>query len=1048
MKLLKQGICLAVVGASLSITPLVSAAADPARIAPDTRSVVQRMRDEAGGRVAVSAEPATGRVGFIRAVADTDLMPTREGDSSSDAVGKATAYVTKYASAFGATPAQLTQTDISKTRYGWTISFKQSYQGVPVFGGMLRANVDANGKLAAVNGYAAPGLAISTTPRLSAADAAARAIAAVKDDPTGQSDTEVTEVNTDGLRAASNQLMIYRLGATRGVTGKAVLAYVVEVTNNANIRDMVFVNANTDKVINRYSLVHNALERHLLEAADSADPSTFVEVWAEGDAFPGELSEWQANEVDFTGDSYWFFKNTFGRDSYDGAGHSMTTVNNDGRINCPNANWNGITTNYCDGTATDDVVAHEWGHAYTEYTDNLIYQWQPGALNESYSDIWGETIDLINGKADEEEGDITAARPAGQCSVHSPATPTVLINSPATIAKTCEAGAASFGPQLSGTGITADVVLAVDDNPADGSASNACTPLTNGAALSGKIALVDRGVCGFVVKVKNAQNAGAVAVLVADNVEATPGPLGGADPTITIPSVRIRKSDGDLIKSKLPTEPVNVTMKDAAGDRVDSYRWLMGEDATGFSGAIRDMWSPTCYGDPGKVSDAQYYCALDDSGGVHSNSGVPNHGYSLLVDGGTFNGQTVTGIGLDKAANIYYRAMTAYQTPTTDFTDHADSLASSCTDLVGLPINKVSTAADGTPVAAAPITAGDCAQVNTMTAAVELRTEPVQCNFQELLDKDTPATCGAGFKANVVWKEDFEDGLAGWTTDQEVVFEGATGLPWEASTTAPGGRAGGVAYGPGPDEGDCSGAATDISSRDSIVSPLVQLPNAALKSPRLSFAHYVATESGFDGGTVQVSINGGDFVVVPKAAYTFNAPGTLATVAQGNSNPLAGADGFTGTDGGLVTGSWGTSLVDLTKVGAAPGDTLQFRFDMGRDGCGGLDGWYVDNITVVTCKIKVKLTASHRPNPSTFGKTSNLVVQVDRDGTFGTAVTGKVTIRRPGGAIIDTAALVDGRAILTLPKRFPVGSNEVAVSYVGTPVFAEQRTVIMAKVVR
>ena len=82
----------------------------------------------------------------------------------------------------------------------------------------------------------------------------------------------------------------------------------------------------------------------------------------------------------------------------------MITVNNDPRIACPNANWNGTTTNYCDGVSSDDVVAHEWGHAYTEYTSGLIYQWQPGAMNEAYSDIWGETIDLINGRQDDDEG--------------------------------------------------------------------------------------------------------------------------------------------------------------------------------------------------------------------------------------------------------------------------------------------------------------------------------------------------------------------------------------------------------------------------------------------------------------------------------------------------------------------------------------------------------------------------------------------------------------------------------------------------------------------
>ena len=81
--------------------------------------------------------------------------------------------------------------------------------------------------------------------------------------------------------------------------------------------------------------------------------------------------------------------------------------------------WNGITTNYCTGVSSDDVVAHEWGHAYTEYTSGLIYQWQSGALNESYSDVWGETLDLINKRDDEGEGDLDAKRPVGVCSLYT-----------------------------------------------------------------------------------------------------------------------------------------------------------------------------------------------------------------------------------------------------------------------------------------------------------------------------------------------------------------------------------------------------------------------------------------------------------------------------------------------------------------------------------------------------------------------------------------------------------------------------------------------------
>lgn len=946
MKFFKQGLCLALVGAGLSAASGLQVSAAGSAADKNDDHGVQAMKAEADGLVTLSGESATRRVGFIRVKGSSgDLMPTKAGRSRSGAAAKADAYLDKYAANFGSRANELRRDSVEKTPYGWTVTYSQSYRGVDVFGSMLRANVDKQGDLTAVNGFAAPDLSLSTTPRIGKDAAARAAVGTVRANPPG----DAGDADTTGIRAASTKLVVYRLGATKGETGTAVLAWVVEVTNRANVRDMVFLDATTGKLVNRYSLIHDSLYRELYETTYARKGLK----WSEGDKFPGKLDVDQQNEVLGTGESYWFFKNGFGRDSYDGAGHKMATVNNDPRINCPNANWNGVTTNYCSGVSADDVVAHEWGHAYTEYTHGLIYQWQSGALNESYSDIWGETVDLINGRMDADEGDISAKRQVDVCSSHSPARPVAVINSPAGIAKTCQAGAASFGPQLTATGVTGDVALAKDDGQPlpDGtpstSTSDACTALTNGAAVSGKVALVDRGACGFAIKVKNAQNAGAIAVLVADNVEATPAGMSGTDPSITISSVRIRLSDGNLIKTALPSGPVNVTLKDATGVRQDSYRWLIGEDATAFGGAIRDMWSPTCHGDPGKVSDAEYYCATDDGGGVHSNSGVPNHGYSLLVDGGTYNGVAVKGLGLDKSAAIYWRAMTAYQTPTTDFADHADALEASCNDLVGQPIQTLSTATNAKPVAASSIRRGDCAQVANMAAAVELRTDPVQCNFKPLLDPNTPVLCGDGGTETQVWVEDFEDGLAGWTPAEQVVFSGGFGMPWEASTSAPGDHAGGVAYGPAPDLGDCSNGANDFSSRDSITSPSVTIP-AGNVSPRLSFDHYVATEAGYDGGNVKVSVNGAAFMVIPATAYTFNKPSKLAD-ASTSTNPMAGEDGFTGTDGGEIGGSWGTSQVDLARAGVKPGDSVTFRFDIGRDGCGGLEGWYVDNIEVATC---------------------------------------------------------------------------------------------------
>jgi hypothetical protein len=118
-------------------------------------------------------------------------------------------------------------------------------------------------------------------------------------------------------------------------------------------------------------------------------------------------------------------------------------------------------------------------------------------------------------------------------------------------------GTAAFGAPLTAAGISGEVVAAIDAADAAGpSTFDACSVITNNVA--GKIALVNRGTCGFIVKVKNAQNAGAIAVIVADNAAGSPpAGLGGADPTITIPSVRVTLPDGNLIRASLP---VNATL--------------------------------------------------------------------------------------------------------------------------------------------------------------------------------------------------------------------------------------------------------------------------------------------------------------------------------------------------------------------------------------------------------------------------------------------------------------------------------------------------------
>lgn len=130
--------------------------------------------------------------------------------------------------------------------------------------------------------------------------------------------------------------------------------------------------------------------------------------------------------------------------------------------------------------------------------------------------------------------------------------PVVIINSPPAIAGTIDVQTASFGPGLTLEGLTGDVVLA-DDGTGN---TEGCGPITS--PVAGNIALIDRGTCNFTVKVANAQAAGAIAAIIANNAASGLPGMGGADPTIVIPSVGISLNDGNAIKAKLPG--VNVTL--------------------------------------------------------------------------------------------------------------------------------------------------------------------------------------------------------------------------------------------------------------------------------------------------------------------------------------------------------------------------------------------------------------------------------------------------------------------------------------------------------
>jgi Zn-dependent metalloprotease len=899
---------------------------DPAGIA--------RLQAETGADVTV--HDATGAARFVKVKNGRGLGLLKQADRAATREakrGRSEEFFRTYGSVFGIADAasELAAVRVDDDAIGKShVTYRQMYRGLSVFAGELRSHFDAAGNLEAVNGTFVPGIAVETTPQRTADEAERTAVSRVENG-----------LALSGLSASGTTLLVYREGLAKGEPGPNHLAYQVEVaSSDGRVREFVFVDAITGKFIDQLTGTPDTMYRRAYDGQNlPAPPPSYpgAPFWQEGQLFP-TLNVEADNMIQASKETYDFYSNAFGRDSFDGAGAKMDSIFNRG-YSCPNASWNGTFISFCPGMTSDDVTGHEWTHAYTQYTHGLIYAWQPGALNESYSDIFGETIDRINGRSTDTPNNARAASTAS-CSTFGGVPPASLVITGGTAAGSYPARPSVSEPARPFS-VTSPMGIA--------SPASACTAVSP-ASVSGKIAIIDwtllaDGVtneCGSGVRANNARLAGATGIIFV----APASGLLNLGASALIASVEVTAADGARIKAGLPAS-ATIAMNLGTDN---SVRWLVGEDdtAAGLSGPLRDMWNPRCFNNPGKVSDIiEYTCAAADNGGVHTNSGVPNHGYALLVDGGTYNGQTVAGLGLTKAAHIYFRAMDVYQGPTSDFPDHADSLAASCTDLVGVNLKDLSTGAPSGQV----ITAADCAQVSAVIAAVELRTPPAQCNFRPILAKNPPPLCAPGKKVKTRFEDGMEHGnssTARWSVSHEGTVD-FTARDWTVVGGLPDDRGGRAFFGPNPNVGTCAPGG-DESSVLHAVSPQIVLP-ASLDGPlMLSFDHWVATEAAWDGGNIKVSVNDGPWQLIAASAFVYNPYNTtLATVAQGSTNPLAGQPAFSGTDGGATDGSWGRSIVNLSGYAQA-GSKVRLRFDIGQDGCTGFFGWYVDDVTAYTCQ--------------------------------------------------------------------------------------------------
>ena len=262
--------------------------------------------------------------------------------------------------------------------------YRQTKNGLDVLGGEIAIHV-RDGFVYGANGYARDDLHVAVEPELQAYEAIELARAA-----------SVERVS--GLAVGQSAPLAYRLGE-----GRMDLVYQVEVTgtqaDQTPVRDTVLVNAVDGTIVDRLAHIHTALNRALYSANNSTTiPGTLKR--SEGGAANADAVV--NTNYDLLGWTYNCYKNLFGRDSYNSAGAQMKSSVHYSTNYC-NAYWNSTQMVYGDGNASQgcgvlansmDVTAHELTHAVTENESNLTYSGESGGLNESMSDIFGNTCEL------------------------------------------------------------------------------------------------------------------------------------------------------------------------------------------------------------------------------------------------------------------------------------------------------------------------------------------------------------------------------------------------------------------------------------------------------------------------------------------------------------------------------------------------------------------------------------------------------------------------------------------------------------------------------
>jgi len=362
-----------------------------------------------------------------------------------------------------------------------------------------------------------------------------------------------------------------------------------------------------------------------------------------------------------------------------------------------------------------------------------------------------------------------------------------------------------------------------------------------------------------------------------------------------------------------------VDLTNGAGTDTSAVRWLMGEDLPSSIGVIRNMKNPPAFGDPDRMTSPNYWADPNevDGGGVHVNSGVNNKAAYLMTDGDTFNGRTVSGLGIDKVARIYYQAQTALLTSASDYADLHDALKQACTNLVGI----------------GGITAADCVEVDDAALATEMNLDPPAAPAPHA------PTCATGATAVNSFFDDLENTASGNWAKTSIL--GTNGWYYPQNTHPyPGFDATYATSGSKNFWGDNHDTRADFAI--GMTSNVTVPPGGYLHFQHAyGFEDTDSPSRAWDGGVLEYSTNDGASWTDAGPLFTHN--GYTGTIYSGGTanNPLQGRSAFVRESNGYIS-----SRLDLSSLS---GQHVRFRFRIGTDSVAGDYGWFIDDVRIYRC---------------------------------------------------------------------------------------------------